>query len=206
MLSRLHLSVLILLAAGIWARMLTFDGIAVNESWFRPFSTVVAVLLLLLSIFDRWAWRLRVLRGWFVSRPDIRGTWHIELRSDWKDPDTDDVIAPFSAHLVIRQTYSTLSLRLLTSESSSKVIASEIGKEADGTYRLAAVYRNEPRLSLRARSPIHYGAIMLDIQGDPVKNLVGCYWTDRKTRGELRSLSRHMTFASSFAEAYSLDG
>jgi hypothetical protein len=160
--------------------------------------------LLFLVAFDLWAWRLRFLQGWFVPRPDIRGTWRVELHSDWKEPTAKEVVAPIAAYLVVRQTFSTLSLRMLTSESSSELVAAEIGKAADGTYRLAAVYRNEPKLSVRDRSPIHYGAIVLDVQGDPVKHLVGYYWTDRSTRGELRSLARHTTFASSFDDARSL--
>ncbi|MBM4779304.1 MAG: hypothetical protein GQE15_16480 [Archangiaceae bacterium] len=204
MLSRLHLSVILLLAAGIWGTMLVIEGVAVSGTWFRPFSTVVGVLLLLLVAFDLWAWRLRFLQGWFVPRPDIRGTWRVELRTDWKDPATNEVVAPIPAYLVVRQTFSTLSLRMLTSESSSELVAAEISKAADGTYRLAAVYRNEPKLSVRDRSPIHYGAIVLDVQGEPVKDLVGYYWTDRTTRGELRSLARNVTIASSFDEASSL--
>ncbi len=204
MLSRLHLSVILLLAAGIWGTMLVVEGVAVSGTWFRPFSTVVGVLLLLLVAFDLWAWRLRFLQGWFVPRPDIRGTWRVELHTDWKDPATIEVVAPIPAYLVVRQTFSSLSLRMLTSESSSELVAAEISKAADGTYRLAAVYRNEPKLSVRDRSPIHYGAIVLDVQGDPVKDLVGYYWTDRSTRGELRSLARHVTIASSFDEARSL--
>ena len=201
MLNRLHLSVILLLAAAIWGTMLVVEGVAVSGTWFRPFSTVVGVLLLLLVAFDLWAWRLRFLQGWFVPRPDIRGTWRVELHSDWKDPTTKEVVAPIAAYLVVRQTFSTLSLRMLTSESSSELVAAEISKASDGTYRLAAVYRNEPKLSVRDRSPIHYGAIVLDVQGDPVKDLVGYYWTDRSTRGELRTLARHDTIAGSFREA-----
>lgn len=204
MLSRLHLSVILLLAAGIWGTMLIVDGVAVSGTWFHPFSTVVGVLLLLLVAFDLWAWRLRFLQGWFVPRPDVRGTWRVELRSDWKGPTTNEVVAPIAAYLVVRQTFSTLSLRMLTSESSSELVAAEISKATDGTYRLAGVYRNEPRLSVRDRSPIHYGAIVLDVQGEPVKDLVGYYWTDRSTRGELRSFGRHASLASSFGEARAL--
>lgn len=204
MLSRLHLSVILLLAAGIWGTMLVVEGVAVSGTWFRPFSTVVGILLLLLVAFDLWAWRLRFLQGWFVPRPDIRGTWRVELRSDWKNPVTNEVVAPIPGYLVVRQTFSTLSLRMLTSESSSELVAAEISKATDGTYRLAAVYRNEPKLSVRDRSPIHYGAIVLDVQGDPAKDLVGYYWTDRKTRGELRTLARHDTIAGSFSQAEAL--
>jgi SMODS-associating 2TM, beta-strand rich effector domain len=204
MLSRLHLSAILLIAAAIWGTMLLVEGVAINGTWFRPFSAVVGILVLLLAAFDLWAWRLRFLQGWFVPRPDIRGTWSVELRSDWKDPTTNAVIAPIAAYLVVRQTFSALSLRMLTPESSSELLAAEISKAADGTYRLAGVYRNEPKLAVRDRSPIHYGAITLEIQGDPVKDLAGHYWTDRSTRGELRSRGRHTRIASSFDDARSL--
>lgn len=158
----------------------------------------------LLVAFDLWAWRLRFLHGWFVPRPDLRGTWRVELQSDWKDPATDEGIGPIVAYLVVRQTFSMLSVRMLTAESASELVAAEINKASDGTYRLAAVYRNEPNLSVRARSPIHYGAIVLDVQGDPVKDLAGYYWTDRNSRGELRTLARNDSIAASFKEAQNL--
>jgi hypothetical protein len=204
MLSRLHLSAILLVAAAIWGGLLLYQGVAVEGSWFHPFSGVVGALVLLLAAFDLWAWRLRILHGWFVPRPDLRGTWRVELQSNWKDPTTDKVVGPIVAYLVVRQTFSTLSVRMLTAESSSELIAAEINKATDGTYRLVAVYRNEPKLSVRDRSPIHHGAIVLDVQGDPVNELAGYYWTDRNSRGELRTLARHDAIAGSFKEAIAL--
>lgn len=204
MLSRLHLSAILLVAAVVWGAMLVFEGVAVNGTWFRPFSIVVGVLLLLLGAFDLWAWRWRVLHGWFVPRPDLRGTWRVELQSDWKNPATNTVVGPIVAYLVVRQTFSTVSVRMLTAESASELVGAEINKASDGTYRLAAVYRNEPKLSVRDRSPIHYGAFVLDVQGDPVNDLAGYYWTDRNSRGELRTLARKASTAASFKEAQQL--
>lgn len=204
MLNRLHLSVILLIAAAIWGGLLVFEGVAVSGTWFRPFSTVVGLLLLLLVAFDLWAWRLRILHGWFVPRPDLRGTWRVEIQSDWKTPVTNEAIGPIITYLVVRQTFSTLSVRMLTAESASELVAAEINKASDGTYRLAAVYRNEPKLSVRDRSPIHYGAIVLDVQGDPAKELSGYYWTDRNSRGEIRTLSRYTAIAGSFADAQRL--
>jgi len=175
--------------------------VTVNSAWLHPFSTVIGVLLLLLAAFDLWAWRLRVLHGWFVPRPDLRGTWRVELQSNWKNPATDSGVGPIVAYLVVRQTFSALSVRMLTAESASELVAAEINKASDGTYRLAAVYRNEPNLSVRDRSQIHYGALMLDVQGDPVKSLAGYYWTDRNSRGELRTLARNVSPAGSFQDA-----
>jgi hypothetical protein len=204
MLSRLQLSAILLVAAALWGGMLVFEGVAVNCTWLRPFSTVVGVLLLLLVIFDIWAWRWRMLHGWFVPRPDLRGTWRVELRSEWKNPTTNTGVGPILAYFVIRQTFSSLSVRMLTAESASELVAADISKASDGTYRLAAVYRNEPKLSVRDRSPIHYGAFVLDVQGDPAKGLAGHYWTDRNSCGELRTMARHDSIAGSFKEAQEL--
>jgi hypothetical protein len=93
---------------------------------------------------------------------------------------------------------------MITLESSSEFVSAEISRAGDGLYRVSGVYRNEPKLSVRDRSPIHYGAIVLDVQGDPVKSLAGYYWTDRNTRGELGSVSHHPVIASSFDDAQSL--
>lgn len=204
MLSRLHLSAILLVASAIWGGLLLYQGVAVEGSWFHPFSGVVGGLVLVLAAFDIWAWRIPFLQGWFVPRPNLRGTWRVELQSDWKDPKTEQVVSPIVAYLAVRQTFSTLSVRMLTAESASELVAVEINKAADGTYRVAAVYRSEPKLSVRERSPIHYGAIVLDVQGDPVKDLAGYYWTDRNTRGELRTFARHKSIAGSFREAQEL--
>ena len=90
----------------------------------------------------------------------------------------------------MRQTFSTLSVQLLTVESASEMVAAEITKAADSTYRLAAVSRNQPKLTARDRSPIHYGAIMLDVQGEPVASLSDHYWTDRSSPREIQTLAR----------------
>ncbi len=159
-------------------------------SWLKHLSTVTGILLFLLGTFDLWLWRLPVLQGWFVKRPNIRGTWRAILRSTWVDPSTGEGIEQIEGFMVIRQTYSSLSLRLLTSESSSELIGAEINTGSDGIMHIVGVYRNEPRQLLRQRSPIHYGAILLDIEGRPATCLRGHYWTDRNTAGEIELNNR----------------
>ncbi|MHB8483386.1 MAG: Cap15 family cyclic dinucleotide receptor domain-containing protein, partial [Nitrospiria bacterium] len=84
-----------------------------------------------------------------------------------------------------RQTFSTLSMRLLTAESCSQLVGTEIVCSEDGLYCVSGVYRNEPRLQVRDRSPIHYGAVWLRIIDEPIKKIIGHYWTDRESRGEM---------------------
>ena len=206
MIERLHLSAIILTAAVIWGLSLLFQGVAVSLSWFQPFSKVVGVLMLLLTAFDLWLWRVRFLQGWLVKRPVLTGTWRTEVRSNWKDPATGQQIAPVAAFMVIRQTFSTLNLCLITDESRSELLGAGISLGAEGTYRVFGVYRNEPRFAVRNRSAMHYGALELRVAGSPPERIEGHYWTDRDTAGELSLSDRKSGHAHDIASAKNLYG
>ena len=202
MISRLHLSTIVVIVIAIWALMLVIEGVSVRVSWLRPLSPVIGLVLLLLLAFDRWLWRIRVLHGWFVKRPILFGLWKIELRSEWNAPATSNRLGAIDAYLVVRQTYSHLSLRLLTKESSSETLVAEIVEAADGMFRIYAVYRNEPRPEFRERSPIHYGALLIEFERDS-RRLDGNYWTDRNSRGQFTATSHLNKVCSSYHEAES---
>ncbi len=200
MISRLHISAILLIAAGAWGVALILAGVPVTASWFRPFSVVVGVLILVLSISDRWLWRLRWLRPWLFNMPDLNGTWKVVIHPTAPTPPHDKVIA----FMVIRQTFSTVSLRLFTAESHSETLSARVVRCDDGTCNLAAVYRNTSRLQVRERSPLHHGALLLNVQGDPPDSLAGQYWTDRLSQGELVLSARNPTLAHSFDQATKL--
>jgi len=94
-----------------------------------------------------------------------------------------------------------LSLRLLTAESSSQLMGAEIVRSADGIYCVCGVYRNEPRLQVRGRSPIHYGSLWLQVSEKPAQMLEGHYWTDRKTAGEMRLTDQQKAKFTDFQSA-----
>ena len=206
MISRLHLSVLLSIAAAIWGVSLMLGGGDLSPSFIRPFSVVVGILVFLLSQFELWIWRLPPLRGWFVQRPNLRGTWRVLLTSNWRNPDTEQSVAPITGYLVVRQTYSSLSLRLLTAESSSELLGAQILRAEDGTFKIAGVYRNEPKLAVRHRSAIHYGGLVLVLEGNPPTALEGHYWTDRDTRGEIEATERQKKAFQTFDAANSFFG
>ena len=106
--------------------------------------------------------------------------------------------------MVIRQTLSSLRIRLYTAESESETLSAKVHCCEDGTFTVAGVYRNTPRLGVRDRSPLHHGSILLSVQGDPPQSLSGEYWTDRLSQGELELTARAMTFAHSFDQARAL--
>lgn len=188
MISKIHLSVLVWSIAGLWVLSLALDGTQVSTGLFKPCSTVVTGLGLLLLVFDKWLWRFHFLHPWFVDRPYLRGTWKGQLVSQWVDPTTNLPVGPVEAFLVVRQTFSSIHLRLVTRQSSSESLANNIPKDSDGVYTVASIYRNTPKIANRGASEIHHGGVILQVLGDPVHALEGHYWTDRGTLGELRFL------------------
>ena len=186
MASRLHISVFIGIAAAVWAILLLVDGVTVTGHWFRPFSGVVGAMVLVLLAFEKWGWRWKALHPWFVSQPNIQGTWKGELISLWKDPSTGEGREPIEVYLVVKQTFSSLRVRLITKESHSDCLVASICDEAGATHSLVGTYRNTPKIAQREGSPIHHGGMVLCISHPGYGLLDGEYWTDRGTKGGMR--------------------
>ena len=190
MIERLHLSVIVYVVLLSVCVLLVVNGVTVKVGWLRWSSIITSVLLGLMVVFDKWGWRCRLLKGWFVKRPHLWGTWKVTLCSDYVDPETNEPVAPIVGFMVIRQCYSRITLRQLTKESSSDMLAVRIRTEADGRYVVSGVYRNTPVIDVQHRSRPHFGAFELEVQGDPPEHLEGHYWTDRKTTGRMTLADR----------------
>lgn len=197
MISRIHISAILLIVAVTWGICLILSGVPVTASLFRPFSIVAGVLVITLSIANNWLWRLRWLRPWLFKMPDLNGTWRVVLRPTAPDRTRGEL----RAFMVIRQTFSTISLRLLTPESASETLAARVVLEEDGMCSVASLYRNTPRLRVRDRSELHHGAMLLNVHGVPPESLAGQYWTDRLSEGEIELFGRSPGLAYSFDEA-----
>lgn len=202
MISRIQLSALLLVAFAVWAGALILAGVQVSPEWFRPFSIVVGFLVLVLMLVDKWLWRIRWLQPWLFNMPDIQGTWRARIRPTGAGPAAGEI----DAFMVIRQTLSAISLRLLTAESYSEILAAKIVRSDDGNFTVAGVYRNTPRLAVREKSPVHHGALLLTVQGNPPESLAGQYWTDRNSQGEISLSARTNILAHSLDQAQRLAG
>jgi hypothetical protein len=204
MIKKKHFTALIAIGVIVWAAVLHFGGVPLYLALLKPFSWVVTVVAFAWEGFDRWAWRWKLLHPWFVARPDLQGTWKGELRSDWNAPGSGGAMPSVEAYMVVRQTYSTIDLRLFTAESASDVLAAHVVEDAVGLHTVAATYRNVPRMLRRSQSPMHYGAVLLQVRGDPAVSLDGAYWTDRGTKGEIDLRIRSRLLANDFGHAQTL--
>lgn len=185
MMTRPQISAFLALSVIFWVILLTISGTPLSWEMLAPFGTVVGAVSLVMLVFDAWAWKLPIFRGWLVKRPFVHGTWKTELQSDWINPETGEGVPVIQCFLVVRQSASKLSLRLVTPESRSETVSAGIEACPDGTFEISCAYRNKPKSMYRYRSEVHYGAMLLSAESAAPRRMEGEYWTDRKTTGSI---------------------
>jgi hypothetical protein len=167
-------------------------------------SDTIPLLLLGMSLFERWGWRWHRLHPHIVPTPVVRGTWRGELDSMWVDPKTKKTRPAKIVYFAVEQTMTTIRTRLLTDESESDPIVAAVAKMPNGYRAISYTYENTPRIRLRRKSRPHRGGALLTIYGEPPNRIAGEYWTDRDSKGELNLTSRAPIIAQSFDEAETL--
>lgn len=203
MFTRAHIVSFVILTVSLWCLVLVALGKPIlNFDYLSPFSIVVSLLVVIYFIFSKWAWAWRIFHGWYVRRPDLRGTWRVNLFSNWPNTESDNETTIIVGFAAIRQTLTSLSIRLMTEESKSSLVAHSIELKDDGIYQATAIYRNEPRIELQGKqSEIHHGALLLEIIGSPPAEMDGHYWTDRFTRGTILFNERRSVLCDTYQSA-----
>ncbi len=153
-----------------------------SRALWAPYGGAVTAASLFVWLFDKWLWAWPPF-SWLVRRPNLRGTWRGELRSQWVDPKTQKNPPPIPSFVSVTQTASTLYLRQYTVESESATIAASILRDTDDAESVSVLYRNDPKVDVRDRSPIHFGGMHLRVNGQDA--MEGDYWTDRNSTGRL---------------------
>lgn len=189
-LERLHIAAFVGVAALIWWGVLYWQGTAVSWVHAQPFSAVVGGLVLLGALLEKVLWRKPPLNRGFIKRPDIRGTWRVEIRSTFAALGSVESTEAVVGYVAVEQTWSTLQMHLMTPDSESWLISSAVRLSPNGAgYQVIGVYTNEPEVHLRAEriSEMHQGAFILETHGNnsrPV-TMTAKYWTDRGTAGSM---------------------
>ena len=186
--TRAQVTALLGFAVLTWGTWLLLAGVAVGVEHLAPFSLTVGALFGVVTLFNLYVWRWPVFRSLLSERPILRGTWQLEMESNFIDEVTGRQ-KRIEAYYLIRQTYAQLSIRLLTKESTSKTLCAQLVKSDDGEWTLQGTYLDTPGITHREQSRIHYGAFGLRLAGDPISSIHGQYWTDRGTMGTVQSIA-----------------
>lgn len=205
-LERLHITAFVILAAAVWLAVLLFQGTPVAWEHAQPFSIVVSSLVGAGVLFESVLWRQPLLHGWFVKRPDLRGTWRVNLQFSHARPETNERVPMIACYMGVKQTLSKLQMHLMTLESESWLIADHIRPSPSGHgFQIIGVYTNEPNVHLRDEriSEMHQGAIIIETHGPSLRptTLTAKYWTDRKTTGTMEFTARIDELCTRFVDA-----
>ncbi|EAQ5910746.1 hypothetical protein FEF66_22515 [Salmonella enterica] len=147
---------------------------------------VVSIDLLVVAVFAKWGWKLKIFRGWLVPFPDLNGSWVGSIYSDWKNPNTGEKVPPIPVMLTVKQSFFHISCMMCTSEMESFSYSEGFLIDPERQIKnIAYSYASKPRLSLRERSIPHDGTVVFKIIENPKLKLVGRYWTERLTKGEI---------------------
>jgi len=126
---------------------------ALSATPLRIYSISVTVVGLVLIAYDRWLWRWPVVHR---GRPRLAGTWRGTLTSNYVAAD-GQAFTDLPIHLLIRQTFTNVTVTLLTDRSQSESGVATLRCAPDGRWHLSWTYANVPRPSERAVSEPHQG-------------------------------------------------
>jgi len=204
----LYIKLLFWFAVGSWLLLLFINGqvqgFEAALEMAKPAGIVLTILTLAITVFDKWLWRQWGVNPHLVKRPNLIGAYSGTIESHWINPETNQRLPPIPVFLSINETYTCLTARAYTAESSSISLVGSFIKSEDDGQELFYTYRNEPGLAVRHRSAIHYGAAKLKVT-DSAQRLDGPYWTDRKTIGDLRFRRFSRETCASFEECQALE-
>jgi hypothetical protein len=172
----------------VWSFLAYFNGLDLSKAkdFFGLVPKVVSVDLLLIAVFVRWGWKFKPFRGWLVPFPNLNGTWVGCIYSDWKNPQTGEKPPPIPVMLNVSQSFFHLSCVMRTGEMESHSFSEGFLIDPDRQLKeFAYSYSSKPRLSLSERSTPHDGTAVFKIIEKPKQKLIGRYWTERLTKGEI---------------------
>ena len=171
------------------------------SDFYNAFSYVVTGVAFILVLWERYLWHWWPLYPYLHKKPNLKGTWKGQINSNYSDPETKEMKPPIEVYIVVRQTYSSIDVRLFSAESSSVSLSGSFYSDNADLYTLACTYRNTPTILRRKKSPISHGGLLLSVRGTPTYQLDGEYWTDRNTAGEITFDTRADEEAHDFVQA-----
>ena len=162
---------------------LLLSRINVEWPWWAEAPSVVGVFGLLYGIFDKWLWRMKLLRKLKVVRiPNLNGIWDAEGVTSFEEE-------KYKAKVVINQSWTHISITMETELSRSHSLTASILVNQPEGSTLSYEYRNEPKPNAGLTMHAHRGTTVLHLKDENC--LEGEYYSgrDRQNYGSL-SLKR----------------
>lgn len=197
-----HIKITAYFVVGVVSLIMFTYGVTLPSLAMKLVGALPLVCTTLFTVFDRWVWHWKWLLP-FVGRPWLGGTWSGKLTSYRTDDEGKATESEHEIKLRISQTFTTLSVSMMTGESKSRSLACQVKKEGDG-FVVFYQYDNNPELRVRSRSPRHWGAVVIELNEYSPLELNGEYWTNRDSKGTFVATLVSRKKAASFNDGQSL--
>lgn len=156
-------------------------------NYLKHIPTVVTFDIIFACVFSKCFWKWKLLYNRIVPFPNLNGTWKGFLKSTWIDPKTRKRPTPIPVILTIKQSFLSISCVMRTREMESySFICGFVINQDNQILRLVYLYDSIPKQTVKDRSPNHYGTMILNITNSYKRELIGEYWTGRKTTGTVK--------------------
>lgn len=181
-----RVKITVYIVTGAWSLALLILGIKLPGPVAKILGLLPSLIVGGFALFDSWLWHTKTIIR-LVHRPELNGTWigeFISIRDS--DGTGEKAHNPEPAFLVIRQSYLTFNVSLISAKSTSYSFAEDVRRRVGDQFLAYYQYTNTPDLLLRKTSPEHDGGVKLTISGFKPQVLTAEYWTNRSTRGTYR--------------------
>ena len=189
------------LALVVWYVYLRVKGEPVSLELAAPFGIAVGIISTVVLLYEKHLWKWPAF-NLLVSRPNLSGTWQVDLKSTFKSSTGAPVEK--KAFVVIKQSLNTLSFRLYTDTARSQSVAETVSQSPSKLFSMSILYNSVPSMEFREGSPIHFGAAHFDHIDNTSETIEGHYWTDQNTAGSIVLKKRVHKFVTSYQAAEKL--
>lgn len=181
--------VIVCMSGAFWFCIAYISGLDLSKAtdFFGLLPKVVSIDMVVIAFFLKWGWKWRLFEKWLVPFPNLSGSWKGYIHSDSVDSKTGKKLQPIPTILTIKQSFFHMSCVMRTAEMVSHSYTEGFMIDAEKQIKsFAYTYTSKPKLSISERSTPHDGTVFFEIIEKPKIKLVGRYWTERKTTGEIQ--------------------
>ena len=176
------------------------------SGWAHALSMAILALLFVTLLFEYVLWHQPLFHGWLIRRPDLRGTWRVELQPGLVNHETKERVPVIVCYVGVKQTLSKLQMDLIAPDFKSQLSFHSVFDSTEKSgYQLIGVYSNElyQNLSYRRNKETHQSTILIQTHGSAQRpaTMSGKYWTEHKTTDLMQFSSRVNKLFTGFEEA-----
>ena len=194
--TKLQIRALMVFCVLIWylshvlrGRVNPFSAETLGEQWACLTAAFTAGTLAVVA-YQKWFWRLKLLRPWFENTPLVFGEYEGNVVRTYKDGVPDDTEVAVDVIITQPSVSKVFFLQTMKNQNAEgHTEACQLFRANDKQYYLEGIYdvtKNENHAETQGSNENYYGAMRLKLDNENrPESLSGSYWSYEFTRGRV---------------------